>query len=99
MGENYVSREELNGSILRLESRVEETNRLVREQSGQMAELIQRETDKRETQTEQLHGRINEAVRCIHEVSRGKVSVAMSTIIAVLSSAAVGLAVALITSR
>lgn len=99
MSEPYASREEVNGSILRLEQRVGETNALIREQNAQFAQLLERETDKREAQVEQLHGRINDTVRCIHDVARGRISVAMSIVLAALSSISVGLAVAFITSR
>lgn len=90
MGDNYVTREELNGSILRLETRVEETNRLIREQNAQFSQLLEREVDKREECDKELHDRIS-------NVSKGKVSYAVAILITVLSSTVVGLAVAFLT--
>lgn len=87
MGENFVTREELNGSILRLETRVVETNTLIREQNAQFSQLLEREVDKREECDEKLHERISAA-------AKGKVSYVVAVLITVLTSTVVGLAVA-----
>lgn len=48
MAGRYVTRSELNSSLTRIEARVNETNKIIREQNAQFAILLGQEADKRE---------------------------------------------------
>jgi Ni,Fe-hydrogenase I large subunit len=61
----YVTRTELNSSLVRLEARVNETNKIIREQNSQFATLLEQEAEKREGWCEkhgEAHADINEKV-------------------------------------
>jgi predicted Holliday junction resolvase-like endonuclease len=94
MSDNYVTRAELNGSLLRLEEQVRELRcdvsevyKVLREQNSQFSQLLEREVDKREECRKDMDARMADAVK-------GKVSYALAVLVTVLSSAVVGLAVA-----
>jgi len=93
---NYVTRAELNGSLLRIEKQVQETRReigevhkVLREQNDQFLSLLSREVDKREECRKDMDEKVDEA-------RSGKVSYAVAVLITLLSSIVVGLVVAVL---